>query len=117
MLRTAAVAAALVVTATAGAATPSQMLAAQMKGNMQAYYDKAYPGLKITTVTCTIARAPDERALQGALHVGEAAGARGVHDRGEDRDGDRDGRHDEDHRRDLHRLEDGREARLLQVAR
>lgn len=48
---------ALALVATAGAATPSQMLAARMKTNMQAYYAKAYPGLKVTTVACTIAKA------------------------------------------------------------
>jgi hypothetical protein len=53
---TAALVAALTFSAVAGAATPSQMLAAQMKANMQAYYNKAYPGLKITTVSCTIAK-------------------------------------------------------------
>jgi hypothetical protein len=54
---TAALVAALALSAVAGAATPSQMLAAQMKANMQAYYNKAYPGLKVTTVTCAIAKA------------------------------------------------------------
>src|SRR5262249_61690054 len=49
--------------AAAGAATP-QMLAARMKANMQSYYDKAYPGLKITAVTCTIARAGTSAACK-----------------------------------------------------
>jgi hypothetical protein len=58
VLRAAAVAAAaLVLAGTAGAASPSQRLAAQMKANMQAYYNKAYPGLKIATTTCKIAPA------------------------------------------------------------
>ena len=53
----AAVVAALALAGSAGAATPSQLLGARMRSNMQSYYDKAYPGLKITTVRCTIVRA------------------------------------------------------------
>lgn len=62
----AAVSAALALTGAggAGAATPSQMLATQMKARMQTYYNKAYPGLKITTVTCTIARAATSAACK-----------------------------------------------------
>jgi hypothetical protein len=54
VLRAAAVAAALVVTATAGAVTPAQGLAKQLKTSMQSYYAKSDPGLKFTTVTCKI---------------------------------------------------------------
>jgi hypothetical protein len=36
--------------------TPAAGVARQLKGQMQTYYTKAYPGLKITTVTCKIAR-------------------------------------------------------------
>jgi hypothetical protein len=51
----AAVVAAVALTAAAGAATPNAMLAARLKANMQAFYTKAAPGLKITTVSCRIA--------------------------------------------------------------
>ena len=65
MLRAgAALVAALALAGTAGAATPSQMLAARMKTNMQSYYNKAYPGLKIRAVTCTIARAGTSAACK-----------------------------------------------------
>ena len=65
MLRAgAALVAALALAGTAGAATPSQMLAVRMKANMQSCYNKAYPGLKITTVTCTIARARTSAACK-----------------------------------------------------
>jgi hypothetical protein len=60
----AAVVAAFALVAAAAAATPSQLLAARMKANMQSYYDKAYPGLKITTVTCTIAKARTSAACK-----------------------------------------------------
>jgi hypothetical protein len=48
--------AALATSATAGAVTPAAGLAKQLKASMQAYYEKGNPGLKITTVTCKIAR-------------------------------------------------------------
>jgi len=54
VLRAATVAAALLVTATAGAATPAQGLARQLKASMQSYYAKSEPGLRFTTVTCKI---------------------------------------------------------------
>jgi predicted acyltransferase len=40
----------------ASAATPAVALAKQLKTSMQSYYAKGNPGLKITTVTCTIAK-------------------------------------------------------------
>ena len=55
MLRAAAVAAGLAVTATAAGATPAQGLAKELKASMQSYYAKSDPGLKFTTVTCKIA--------------------------------------------------------------
>ena len=55
MLRAVAVAAALMVTASAGAVTPAQGLARQLKASMQSYYARSEPGLKFTTVTCKIA--------------------------------------------------------------
>jgi hypothetical protein len=51
------VAAGLVVTAAAGAATPAQGLAKQLKASMQSYYARSEPGLRFTTVTCKISRA------------------------------------------------------------
>ncbi|HUK45623.1 MAG TPA: hypothetical protein VLV28_10025 [Gaiellaceae bacterium] len=58
MLRAAALAltAALALSAAASAMTPAQALAKQLKKSMQAYYTKSNPGLKITTVKCTIAK-------------------------------------------------------------
>ena len=50
------VAAVLGPTGAASAASPAVGLAKQLKASMQAYYAKGNPGLKITTVTCTIAK-------------------------------------------------------------
>lgn len=48
------VALALAASSTAAAASPSALFAKRLKTSMQSYYDKAIPGLKITTVTCSI---------------------------------------------------------------
>jgi hypothetical protein len=37
------------------AASPALMLAKSLKASMQASYDKSYPGLELTTVSCVIA--------------------------------------------------------------
>jgi len=54
VLKAAAVAAALAVTSAAGAVTPAQGLAEQLRASMKAYYAKSDPGLKLTTVACKI---------------------------------------------------------------
>jgi hypothetical protein len=56
VLRAAAVAAALAVTASAGAVTPERGLARQLKASMQTFYARSEPGLKFTTVTCKISK-------------------------------------------------------------
>jgi len=72
----AAIAAAVTFTAAAGAATPNVMLASRLKANMQAYYTKAAPGLKITTVSCKIAanRASARCAAHFTVSAKEAVG-------------------------------------------
>jgi hypothetical protein len=46
----------LVAATSALAATPAQQFAKQLKRSMQTYYNRADPGLKITTVTCRVAK-------------------------------------------------------------
>ena len=74
MLRTVAVAAtaALLACASAVAATPAQMLAAKLKADMQGYYTKTQPGLKMTTVTCTIAKTGKTARCQAHFAVPKA---------------------------------------------
>ncbi len=46
---------ALAACAAASGATPSVMLAQSLKRSMQAFYDKAEPGLELTRVSCVLA--------------------------------------------------------------
>ena len=46
---------ALAACAAASGATPSVMLAQTLKHSMQAFYDKAEPGLELTRVSCELA--------------------------------------------------------------
>jgi hypothetical protein len=61
--------ASLLACASASAATPAQMLAAKLKADMQSYYTKTQPGLKLTRVTCTIAKPGTSARCQARFAV------------------------------------------------
>jgi hypothetical protein len=58
--------AALALSGTAGAATPSQQLAARLKTSMQSYYVQANPNFELGAVSCKIA--PSGRSARCNAH-------------------------------------------------
>jgi hypothetical protein len=71
VLKAAALAAALACApcATAGAATPSVLLAKKLRSSMQTYYTKTQPGLKIIGVACKIAASGTSATCQAHFTV------------------------------------------------